>query len=297
MNPAPAEAPLRVLAIGNSFAHDATRHLPGIARAAGRRVRLLVAGVSGASFETHLELAARSAADPAFRPYAAQPDPLTGSPRDYTLAEALAALPWDIVTIQQASTLSHEAASYEPHATRLIELIRRHAPAAEIVVHQTWAYRDDAPLFADGALTPALMHARLAANYASLAARHGLRLLPVGDAFRAALATPRWAFRPGLDPGFDYANPPFRAMPRPCGGLHMGWSWIVNAEGREVFWHDYLHANDAGRYLAACVWHLALFDQAAVPAAFVPPGLAPADAADLHRHAVETVARPIPSLP
>ncbi len=284
---ADAPATLRILTVGNSFAYDATHFLPAIAESAGRRVVLFHANSTGASFERQLELVALSDAapeDPKSRPYTRRAHPRTGERRDFNLREALAADTWDIVTIQQASPLSFKPETYEPHATRLIALIREHAPTAEIVIHQTWAYRDDFRGFADGKLTAALMHERLAAAYAELSARHGLRLLPVGDAFRAARQTPRWAFTAYPDPAFDYKNPPPGQVPAQPNSLHMGWRW-QNVRGEQRFWHDYLHANDAGRYLAACVWFATLFDQGADTITYVPPTLSADDAADLRRHA------------
>lgn len=291
---AAAPDPLRVLTVGNSFAYDATHFLPAIAEAAGRPIVLFHANSSGASFEKQLELVARSDAapdDPKSRPYTGRAHPRTGERRDFTLREALAAEAWDVVTIQQASPLSFKPETYEPHATRLIALIREHAPGAEIVVHQTWAYRDDFRGFADGTLDATLMHERLAAAYDALAARHRLRLIPVGAAFHAARQTPRWDFTAYPDPDFDYQNPPPGAVPAQPNSLHQGWRWTRDAEGKAHLWHDYLHANDAGRYLAACVWFETLFGLDAETLSYAPPGLSPEDAADLRRHAHAAVAQ------
>lgn len=285
---ADAPASLRILTVGNSFAYDATHHLPAIAESAGRRVVLFHANSSGASFEKQLELVARSDAapdDPGSRPYTGRSHPRSGERRDFNLREALAADAWDIVTIQQASPLSFKPETYEPHATRLIAIIREHAPGAEIVIHQTWAYRDDFRGFADGKFNAVLMHERLATAYAELAARHGLRLIPVGDAFHAARQTPRWNFTAYPDPNFDYTNPPPGAVPAQPNSLHQGWRWTRNAQGETRLWHDYLHANDAGRYLAACVWFETLFGVSAETITYSPPDLSVADAADLRSHA------------
>src|SRR5690606_31874521 len=118
-------------------------------------------------------------------------------------AEILELRDWDYITIQQVSRKSLIAESFEPFAAVLIAYLRKHEPRAGILVHQTWAYREDSPLFAEGEVDARSMHARLQANYRDLARRYGLRLIPVGDAFRAARQTPRWRFT-FPDPSFDY---------------------------------------------------------------------------------------------
>jgi hypothetical protein len=263
-----------LLTIGNSFAYDATHYLPAMAEAAGRRLVIFHANIGGASLERQVQaltLSDHQPHAPEARPYTRRPHPRTGVLHDFTLREALQADAWDFVTIQQASPLSPRAESYEPHATTLIAYIRAHAPSAEVIVHQTWAYRQDYRGYAKENSSMDKMHAALVAAYDQLAARHGLRLMPVGDAFHAARQTPRWTFTAYPDPRFDYANPPEGRVPAQPGSINAGWRWTTDPKtGKPHFWHDYLHANDEGRYLAAAVWFEVLFGKSAETITYVP---------------------------
>lgn len=285
--------PLKLLTVGNSFAYDATHYLPAMAESAGRRVEIFHANIGGASFERQvkqIELESTTPDAAGARPYTNRVDPRSGERRDLNLREALAAESWDVVTIQQASPLSHRAETYEPHATTLIHYIRTHAPGAEIVVHQTWAYRQDYAGYAKEGTTMEQMHEGLVSAYQRLAAAHGLRIIPGGEAFHTARQTPRWTFSEYPDPDYDYANPAPGALPRQVGGLNAGWRWTRDAKtGKEKLWHDYLHANDEGRYLLAAVWFEVLSGRSAEEISFVPPTVSAADARVLREIAHATV--------
>lgn len=272
----------KLLTVGNSFAYDATHYLPAMAESAGRRVAIFHANIGGASLERQVqqvELESATPEAPGARPYTGRVHPRTGERRDFNLREALAADAWDVVTIQQASPLGFKAETYEPHATRLIAYVREHAPAAEIVVHQTWAYRQDYPGYAKEGFTMEEMHARLAAAYERLATEHGLRVIPSGEAFAAARRTPRWTFSMYPDSDYDYTNPAPGALPRQPGSLNVGWTWTKGrAGGRDKIWHDYLHANAEGRYLIGAVWFEVLLEESAERIRFVPPEIAAEDA-------------------
>ncbi len=274
--------PVRLLTVGNSFAYDATHDLPAMARSAGRQLVIFHANIGGASLERQVRQITLEETTPdalEARPYAGRTHPRTGERRDFNLAEALAADAWDFVTIQQASPLSPLIESYEPHATTLITFIRKHAPDAEILIHQTWAYRQDYPGYAKENSSMEQMHAALVNAYDQLAKRHGLRLLPVGEAFHAARQTPRWTFAMYPDPNFDYANPPAGEVPAQPGSINAGWRWTRNPKtGKDHLWQDYLHANDDGRYLAAAVWFEIMFGQSAETITYVPATVTADDA-------------------
>jgi hypothetical protein len=282
---------LKLLTIGNSFADNALAELRPIARAAGKELTYLRANIGGCSLERHARhLRQAEAGEPEGRAYKNIIDPLTGDRRDFTLPEALAHLPWDVVTIQQVSHSSYKRETFQPHADELLEAIRRYAPTAEIVIHQTWAYRDDHPFFqGEDGFTAAKMHAGLRENYDWLAAEKGLRLLPSGEAMHLARQTPRWNYTP--DPSFDFANPPTGQLPDQAGSLHVGWTWGTNREsGEPEFRLDAIHANTAGCYLAGVVWYRSLFGADAAPANYLPKGLSAEEAADLQSHAAAALA-------
>jgi hypothetical protein len=276
---------LKVLTIGNSFAENSTDYLPALAAAGGKQLVLLRANLGSCSLERHARLLQQAeAGDPAGRAYKNRREPVAGVPTDFTLPEALAAQAWDIVTIQQWSILSFKPESYQPFADQLIAAIRKHAPTAEIVIHETWAYREDHPVFqeSDG-FTSRKMHEGLRAAYRQLAATTGCRLLPVGDALALARRTIRWTYAP--DPNYDFQNPPPGRLPDQRTSLNVGWRWATDKSGKEILKLDAIHCNTAGRYLGAAVWYQVLFNTDDIPAAFTPDGLSPEDAADLREHA------------
>lgn len=313
---------LKLLTIGNCFAGNVTHYLPSLAKAGGKTLVLFPANIGGASLEKQVQQAMLFEDSPeaaGARPYSNRIDSRTGQRRDFSLREALEAEPWDVVTIQQASRLSFKPESYEPHAGRLIEFIRKHAPTAEIVVHQTWAYREDHPFFQNerlpkekhysGAfplyhrlkgtyreenqedLTPDKMYARLRVAYRRLAEAYHLRVIPVGDAFHAARQTPQWAFS-YRDPKFNYENPVPGTVPSQIGSLNPGWRWETNAKtGRPEFTYDGWHANSEGMYLGACVVYELLYEDSVLEVEFTPPGLRRGGAAQLRQIAHQTAAR------
>jgi hypothetical protein len=284
---APRES-VKVLTIGNSFTANACQFLPSFAEAAGKELLLFQANLGGASFERHvgfLEAHEADSSSDAGRPYKNVVDPKTGTQRDFSLREALEAADWDYVTIQQLSSQSFRAETFGP-AHRLIEYIRKHAPEAEILIHQTWTYHDDFEGYGRNGFSVEAMHEGLSAAYQQLAEEYGLRIIPAGNAFHAARQTPRWTYRKDAD--FDFQNPPEGELPDETGSLYVGYMWRSTASGR-VFHLDYRHANDAGKYLGASVWYEMLFGEPAPANAPVPAKLTPESAADLRRIAHEVV--------
>ena len=279
-------ASIKLLTIGNSFADNATNFLPDLAKAGGKQLLLFRANLGGCSFERHagcLAAALANPADPKGHPYKNNPVLNLPGKRTVSLPEALAAQPWDVVTIQQWSKLSYKPETFQPFADNLIAAIRKYAPTAKIVVHETWAYREDHPFFKqkDG-FTPAKMYAGLRNAYRGFADGKAFAILPVGDAINLARQTPRWTYIPDLS--FDYKNPPLGKLPVQKGSLNVGWNWSIDLSGKPYFALDAIHCNAAGRYLGAAVWYEALFETNGIPA-YTPKELSPEDAAGLRLHA------------
>ncbi|MDF9828352.1 hypothetical protein M2103_001912 [Ereboglobus sp. PH5-5] len=286
----------KVLTIGNSFADNATEFLPQIVESTGRQLVLFRANLGGCSLERHarhLRAALANPDDPKGSPYANNAGVLgIAGKKKVSLPEALAAVEWDFVTIQEWSQRSFKPEHQEPHAKQLIDAIRKLAPTAEIVIHQTWAYREDHAWYQKGdGFTQQKMHAGLRAAYKELSARHGLRILPSGDAMQAARATPRWTYEP--DKNFDFKNPPEGKLPGQKGSLNVGWRWRTK-NGRRTFSLDAIHANTAGKYLTGCVFFEGLYGTDCARVRFVPEDLTGEDAADLRRiaHSVSLGKKP-----
>ncbi|MDF3056924.1 MAG: hypothetical protein K0R17_1139 [Rariglobus sp.] len=281
---------LKLLTIGNSFSNDALGYLPYMAEAGGKQLLVGRASIGGCSLERHARhLNQAEAGDPKGKAYKTS-HPKTGEKSDFTLPELLSAQPWDIVTLQQWSQLSFKPETFQPFADELIAAIRKYAPTAEIVVHQTWAYREDHDFFKkDDGFTPAKMYADLTSAYKTFADGKSFRVLPVGDAFQLARQTPRWTYTP--DPKFDFENPPAGQFPDQRTSLNVGWVWSTPAKegSKPKFFLDAIHCNAAGKYLAGAVWYLQLFNADALPVAYVPKALTAADTAELRPHALAAV--------
>lgn len=289
----PARDSACLLTIGNSFTRNATEFLPKMVAAAGRNLAIFRADVSGKSLAFHARHMAFAQSDPddeRGKPYKNKSHTLRIDDRRVSLPQVLVARNWEFVTLQQASPLSHKPETYEPHAGRIIAAIRSLAPRAEILVHQTWAYREDCPLY-EGGFTQQSMFDGLRAAYAAMAERYGgLRIIPSGAAMQAARNTPRWTYR--QDPQYDFENPPHGELPRQCGSLNVGWRWVGSktdpSDKRLAL--DFKHANRAGKYLMACVWFEVVYEtECEATAAFTPPGMTLEDTADLRRIAHRVV--------
>lgn len=274
---------VKVLAVGNSFSNNALRYFKDIASASGNQATTAHAMIGGCDFERHMRHADAFEADPKDpqgRPY----------PGKKSLKELLVQEKWDFVTIQQASPKSFKPETFHPHADRLIGYIRKYAPQAEIVIHQTWAYRDDHPFWGLPDLNPDVMYKGLRAAYDGLAKEKGLRIIPSGDAMEAARRDPAWGkFAP--DPDFNPKTAVYPALPKnEKRSLHGGYAWRKDAKTGEfrLGW-DKFHANAQGEYLLGCVWHEFFFGPSVVGNTCVPKGVDPADAAVLQRVAHRVV--------
>ncbi|MCA9067877.1 MAG: DUF4886 domain-containing protein, partial [Planctomycetaceae bacterium] len=134
---------VRVLTIGNSFAQNACKYLKEIAADGGVELVIGTANLGGCTLERHASLAKESEKNPSNRPYTRA----VGSERKkLSLQEYLEADRWDYVTLQQMSALSFQRETFHPHIDELVAVVRKHAPKAKILVHETWAYRPDSPL-------------------------------------------------------------------------------------------------------------------------------------------------------
>jgi hypothetical protein len=275
---------MRLLTIGNSFAANATQFLDDLAEAAEKPYVLGKANLGGCSLERHWRHASAYEADPADpegRPYLVE-----GEPR--SLAEILRDGPWDVVTLQQFSWISHDPDTYRPYAQHLHDYVRTHAPEAEVRLHQTWAYRADElrPGFAE----QSAQHAAIRNAYHAIADELGVEIIPVGDAFDRARNHPDW-HRDFASLEFDPqdARPP--ELPDETHSLCHGYFWARDDEtGEWALSLDTHHANAAGCYLGAAVFYESLYGESVVGNPFRPESVEAQDAAFLQRIAHETCA-------
>ena len=286
---------LRLLVIGNSLAENPLTHLQDISASTGQ-LHLVIghATLGGCSLAKHWRLAEYTAQHPEYKTYqfdlggGATPGAMT---RAMNLQEALAAEPWDIVTLNQASIPGPRIESFRPWLPLLHGMVRELAPNAEIMLNQTWAYREDAPYLIEKGLTSDSMYERLRANYAHYANELGCRVIPTGEAIQRFRRMPdrRFSFP---DPDFDYVGAQAPALPRQDNSLSVGWYWSINdsPDGIPQLLLDFNHLNSAGAYLAGCVWLESLSSIDARTATFIPGGVTADLAGELRElaHAVCT---------
>ena len=130
---------MNILAIGNSFSQDATRYLHQIARADGKDLQITNLYIGGCPLDRHYRNMLADSADYVLQ-YNGQ---VTGF--FVSIKQALLNREWDVITLQQASPRSPFAESYFPYINALYDYVKKHAPKAKIVIHQTWAYEQGCP--------------------------------------------------------------------------------------------------------------------------------------------------------
>jgi len=295
-DPTAPRSSVKILLVGNSFSRDATVYLPGLAAAGGKKLISLNVYKGSCALEEQAQAAKASETapeSPQARIFTAEGSANVppGLPENFNLKEALQFQKWDYVTIQQFSWLSFQPETYEPHAHVVVDTIRKYAPQAEILVHETWAWREDDPFFGDkkyrnGTFTSQQMYDELKAAYTKLASTYHLRIIPVGDAFQAAKQTKHWHYV--IDPNYDFANPKPGTLPNQDGSLNGGYYWGGPAD-KPTLSLDAHHASYAGRYLGACVMYEMLYNDSVENVSYCPKELKPEQAKELRHIAHETV--------
>ena len=272
---------LKVLTIGNSFADSVFTFTPELAKTfPDCKLILDRANLGGCSLQKHwtLHLKAEKKAD--FKPYYVYGDK---SIPHYTLRSKLTEQKWDIITIQQVSRGSWDYNTFQPYADNLIKLIRELAPQAEIVVHQTWSYRADAPEFKPGHkwnMDQKTMYEKAAASYAKLAEKYNLRVIPTGLAVQIYREKTPVKFK--ICPQEEFKNFKYPALPDQSGEVVGVTRWQKNKKDNSRYIRvDYKHFNSKGRYMQACLWFAFLFDKKCSDIKYVPEILKGTDAAEI----------------
>lgn len=241
---------IRILGIGNSFTENSTRYLPSIIRSNPEiAADVAVAGIGGSPLDLHVSLAQAHEANPeAGKKYKYLYNlKLLGEAE--ALKDILTDQPWDYVTIQQVSHKSYKPETYTPYARELVDYIRRYAPDAKIILHETWSHSIDSYRYKDWGLAPDEMYARLHAAYANIADELGLEVIPVGTAFENAKATPMWDYQPTTVDVDQLSYPEDRDnLPDMSRSLHKVFYWHPDKD-QPTGWRlvsDGFHANTKG---------------------------------------------------
>lgn len=217
------EKTVKILTIGNSFADNACTYLKQIAESVDWcNIIIGKANIGGCSLEKHANLIKACKQDTLLKPYGEK----------YSLKDLMLKENWDVVTIQQVSHLSLIAETYRPYANEIVAFIKKHAPQAQIYIHETWAYAPDCQRLGTLKVSRVKMHKRLKKNYKDLAKDFNVPILPSGNAFYTAYKR---------DSKIDLWNS-----------------------------KDRFHANSNGCFLAGCAWFGKLFDVSPKDVGFIP---------------------------
>ncbi len=268
---------LKILTIGNSFTDSLTYYFQPVTESAGCSLVFDRANFGGCELARHWSYVDAEIKNPLCRIY-------QGGKR---LCDILAQTKWDIVTIQQASHASWCWETFQPYADNLIEYIHTHAPQAEVIIQQTWAYRADHPQFLPGSqwgISQTEMYEKLTTNYRHLGSDRQLRIIPSGYAVELTRRHAENKFQ-NYDP--ELLNQlKWPDLPPQAGDVVGRCYWAKNNESGELeIRRDLIHLNLRGQYLQACVWLAFLYGIKTSMIKFVPAEISNSDATFLRNMA------------
>ncbi|MBR2645949.1 MAG: DUF4886 domain-containing protein [Clostridia bacterium] len=225
---------MKILSIGNSFSQDAQDFLHQTLENVGVENRVMNLYIGGCSLEAHWRNLTNNAD--------VYEEEVNGKPtgNKVSIAQALVADDWDVITLQQCSSDSGWLDAYEPFFGDLYAFAREKCPKAKFYIHKTWAYDEGCEVssFPRYHLDPKEMYERLSYAYGTISEKYALPMIPSGDVVQALRYTP--PFQPHKDAPLSITRD----------GFHM----------------HYLY----GRYAVALTWTKVLTGHAATENTYVP---------------------------
>lgn len=272
---------MNILTIGNSFTDSLALYFPAAVQSARCDLHFERANFGGCELARHWSYIEAEERDVRCRIY-------QGGRKLRSILELRA---WDVVTIQRASHDSWRPETFQPWAGNIIAYVKKHAPQAEVVIQQTWAYRADHPQLLPGSewgISQDEMYERLTANYTKLARDYKLRIIPSGYAVQLTRRNSERKFA-NYDPALidTLAWPD---LPPQAGDVVGQCSWRKNPDTGELYLNrDLIHLNPRGQYLQACVWFAMLYGKKVSEIRLVPDELANSDVKFLQETAQQAV--------
>jgi hypothetical protein len=270
---------LKVLAIGNSFSICVLKEMPNVAKDLGYKLDFCSMYIPGCTLDRH----AANLDKPNDNPYSITwsyascgKDEVPfmsalkkGNKKKYAsnIERILQADKWDVVTIQQGSHKSWKAESYEPYGTKLINMIRKHAPQAKIYVQQTWSYTPWDKRLNKWGIDNGKMFESIEKSYAQFANAHSLDVIRTGkaiDIYRRELPV-KYTEKSNNDDVCGVNT--FKKLEK-----EPEW-WPVGIKKETGLWWpkgDVFHLNRRGEYLQALVWTAKLFNADVTKCSYTP---------------------------
>lgn len=201
---------IKILAIGNSFSQDATRYLHQAARSAGVDTKIVNLYIGGCPLERHWKNIETNE-----KAYGYELNGMI-TERRASIDEVLEEDTWDYIITQQVSGDSGWLNTYEPFLGLVLNHIREKAPAARILLHETWAYEINSTHgnFMRYNRNQQEMYERLHSCYTQMAGKYALDLIPSGSVIQAVRKLPEFCVpdggltlcRDGFHMSFDYGR-------------------------------------------------------------------------------------------
>lgn len=232
------DRPLKILTIGNSFSLDSTRYLREIALAEGTEdMTLGVLYYSGCSLSKHVDfLTANTAAYNYYYTDSTGAWKNSGGNGTATMLQGIQDQDWDIIVMQQASSSSGRADTYNEDMQTIIDYVKANCsnPDAIFAWNMTWAYpvedidTDDITTVNTTAAFQTYYNSDQMTMYNAIC-----------NAVKTKIAT---------NSTFEYIFPVGTAVQNARS------SWLGDPDLNR----DYSHLSDYGRFMAAYVWYYVL---------------------------------------
>ncbi len=216
------KAPLKVLAIGHSYAVNSTEYVWSIANQMGENIEIHTLYHAGCSIKRHVENYETGRLD-----YYLYKNGAT----DYKYVDiksVLEAEQYDVITFQESPEGSTSFALYKDDLKTLSSYVRKHQPTAEFMIHQTWAFsketlRGEGDYGAPGYATSTEHFADIEGAYNSASVfLGGVKIIKSGQAVELA------------KDAFNFGG--------------------AIKDDESLYADTISHLNDTGKYLTACVW-------------------------------------------
>ena len=193
---------MNILSIGNSFSQDAQRYLYNIAKSDNFDLTCVNLFIGGCSLHTHFKNICTDESA-----YMLEINGF-GTGFKVSIKEALLSREWDVVTLQQASHFSFDENTYFPYINALAEYVKKYAPKAKIVVHQTWSYEEGSERLKNfGFEKQEDMFKKLQSSYKKAADSIGAELIiPSGEAMQELIKKGIKVHRDGFHLSFGAAR-------------------------------------------------------------------------------------------
>ena len=167
----------KILSIGNSFSEDATTFLYDIAASGNMHCKVVNLFIGGCPLSLHAENIKDDN-----RSYLYQLNGQSMEDKWVSVKEILLEEEWDIVTMQQVSSLSGIYDSYFPYIYVVNDFVKEHCRSAKRILHETWSYEADSehPGFVNYGYDQRAMYEAIVAANSKVATELGLEIIPTG---------------------------------------------------------------------------------------------------------------------